>query len=311
MKYVSKCFAMFFVACFASVACSSNAADPTADAPVSSIVDAATDAPPAEDPLVKSRPFQVKVPTGVQPGQALPLVVLLHGYSADASLQDTYFKLSQAGEAKKFLVALPNGTFDSNGKRFWNATDACCGFGAQVDDVAYLTAVINDVKRRFTVDPKRVFLVGHSNGGFMSHRMACERSDMIAGIVTLAGVNWKDESKCTPTSPVSVLHIHGTADATIAYNGGAAVIGAPEFPSAPATVKFWAGKNACTATSLSSIGNINLTNGIGDETRRESYAGCPAGAAELWTIELGSHIPTFDGDYGARIAEWFLAHPKP
>jgi polyhydroxybutyrate depolymerase len=271
------------------------------------------DASQAEDPLVTARPFELKVPTGYTPGTAIPLVVLLHGYSATAQTENGYLQLGTAAESKTFLLALPNGTKDGNGNQFWNATDACCAFGETVDDVGYLTAVVNDVKRRYTVDPKRVFLVGHSNGGFMSYRMACDRSAIIAGIVSLAGMNWKDESKCSPTAPVSVLHIHGTADTTIAYNGGVAASGTPAFPSAMASVNFWSRKNACTATALSSAGaNLNLSPAlIGDETKREVYTGCPpAGAAELWTMEAGSHIPNFSSAFATQISEWMAAHPK-
>jgi pimeloyl-ACP methyl ester carboxylesterase len=80
------------------------------------------------------------------------------------------------------------GQQDRRGHRFWSATDACCNLdGLAVDDVAYLRAVIRDVSARHAVDPRRVFIVGHSNGGFMAHRMACEASDLVAAVVSLAG----------------------------------------------------------------------------------------------------------------------------
>jgi polyhydroxybutyrate depolymerase len=266
-----------------------------------------------QDPLVTARPFTLKVPTGYVAGQAVPLVVLLHGYSATAAIQDSYFKLSALSETRTFLLALPDGLVDGNSNQFWNASDACCNFfGSPVDDVAYLTAVVNDVKRRYAVDPKRVFLIGHSNGGFMSHRMACDRADIVAGIVSLAGAAWKDASKCAPTAPVAVLQVHGTADATIAYNGGSAANGLPVFPSATDTVAMWASKNQCTAGPAVTNNALDIVSSLaGADTDRSIYSSCAAAAAELWTINNGVHVPTLNANWAPSIYDWLMLHPKP
>lgn len=264
------------------------------------------------DPLVIARPFNEVVPVSYVPGTPTPLVVLLHGYTATAATQDAYFRLSQLAQARGFLLALPDGTIDNGGQHFWNATDACCGFGATVDDVAYLTAVINDMKARFSVDAKRVWLAGHSNGGFMSHRMACDRSELIAGIMALAGDVWNDASMCQPTSPVNVLQVHGTLDAVIGYAGGANA--GRVYPSAVNSVTTWATKNGCTGTMLTRIGgDLDLDVGvIGSETERYQFTGCPSGGAvEHWKIVGGSHIPTFGNDWADTFYTWLMAHPKP
>lgn len=271
----------------------------------------AADAGP--DPLVVMRPFDVTVPVGYRPDQPVPLVVVLHGYTATAQAQDLYFGLSRLAQNRTFLVALPNGLRDDTLQQYWNATDACCAFGKTNDDVTYLTAVIRDVQRRFAVDPRRIFLVGHSNGGFMSHRLACDRSNIVAGIVALAGNNWADVTKCNPTDPVAVLQVHGTLDPVIGYNGGATV-GQPPFPSAEDSVRSWGAKNRCTGTALSSIGgDLDLVTALlGDETKREGFTGCPAnGAAELWTIRGAGHLPLISDAFAERLYTWLLAHPKP
>jgi polyhydroxybutyrate depolymerase len=278
-------------------------------------VDAGADAGGAQpDPLVLARPFGLVVPAGYTGATPVPLVVLLHGYTATAASQDAYFRLSQLAQERTFLLALPNGTVDERGQQFWNATDACCGFGKTVDDVAYLTAVIDDVKARYAVDPKRVFLVGHSNGGFMSHRLACDRASRIAGIVSLAGAAWADPSRCSPSEPVSVLQVHGSLDAIIRYDGGSVGIGAPPYPAAVDTVGAWAVKNGCTGAALAPVaGNLDL---VGDlplaETERAAFGGCPpGGAAELWTIRGGGHLPAFNASWAPALYDWLLAHPKP
>ena len=168
-----------------------------------------------------------KCPPGTTPAARSPLVVLLHGYTSDGETQANYFGLPALVDKAGFLLATPNGTRDLIGKRFWNATDGCCDFFySGVDDVAYLDAVIDEIAARYPVDPARVFLVGHSNGAFMSHRYACDRSSRVAAIVTLAGMQWKDQSRLRPSSPVSVLHVHGRNDETIKYEGGTTPNGA-------------------------------------------------------------------------------------
>ena len=99
-----------------------------------------------------------------------------------------------------FLYLHPDGTTDCLGDPFWNATDACCNFcGSSVDDVAFLSAVLDAIEAQFTVDPRRIFLIGHSNGGFMSYRMACEHADRVAAIASLAGATWFDPLDCGPS----------------------------------------------------------------------------------------------------------------
>lgn len=267
------------------------------------------------DPLIVARPYQTVVPSVAVPGNPVPLVVLLHGYTATAPAQSWYFQLNDVALRRGFVLALPDGLTDSVGSHFWNATDACCNFfGSTVDDVAYLTAVIDDVMKRYTIDPKRIFLVGHSNGAFMAHRLACERSEKIAGIVALAGAVWNDPTKCAPTSPVAVLQVHGTLDAVILYGGGTvAMPGAAPYPSASTTMQTWATKNRCTGPRGDAGAPMDLTSDLlGDETRREAYSGCPPGsAAELWTIQGGSHVPVFNSSWSPTFYDWLLAHPKP
>ena len=267
--------------------------------------------------VLASRPFRVVVPSKLDPvhperSPGTPLVVLLHGLGATAASQDAYFKMSALAEERGFLLALPDGTVNARGLRFWNATDACCGFGATVDDVAYLTAVIHDVQARFPVDPKRIFLVGHSNGGFMALRLACERSELIAGIVSVAGAAWSNPAKCRAKTPVSVLQVHGTLDATIKYAGGKLMKATQ--PGAEATISQWAAKNTCSGKRLESAGgDLDLVAELaGAETQRESISGCPEGAAvELWRIRGGPHIPPFNPSWAAAIYDWLMAHPKP
>ena len=266
------------------------------------------------DPVLAERPYQLVVPVGASPSTALPLVVLLHGFAETASLLDTWFGMSDEAQARTFLLALPEGTRNATGQQFWNATDGCCAAGVDVDDVAYLSSVIEDVKARHRVDGRRVYLVGHSNGGFMAHRLACERADLVTGIVSFAGATWDDASRCTPSRPVSVLQVHGTLDAVVLYLGGRTVMGSASYPSAEDTVRTWAVKNGCTGTQLQRLtGDLDLAlDVLLDETTREAFTGCPQdGAVELWSIFGGSHFPLLSGDFATLTFNWLEAHARP
>ena len=95
-----------------------------------------------------------------------PLVVMLHGYGSSGPEHAQGLGLQQLSDDASFVLAMPDGLVDSNGRRFWNATDACCDFdGVGVDDVAYVRWILDDVASRMPIDPARVYVVGHSNGG--------------------------------------------------------------------------------------------------------------------------------------------------
>jgi polyhydroxybutyrate depolymerase len=257
------------------------------------------------------RPVDVFVPSSYDGSVAIPLVVLLHGYTASGDLAERYLEVQLLAEERAFLYVHPDGTKDAAGRRFWNATDACCNlFSSGVDDSAYLLAVIEGVQRAYKVDAKRIYVIGHSNGGFMTYRMACDHADRIAAVVSIAGATFADPRKCQPSEPVNVVQIHGTADAVIAYQGGG--IEGHAYPAAETTVASWASYNGCRSTPDRSTVQLDLESEIaGAETSVSTFADCrPAGAVELWTIDGGSHVPQVSSTFTSRIVDFLYAHPK-
>jgi polyhydroxybutyrate depolymerase len=266
----------------------------------------------ASGPIGGSRPVSVYVPASYA-CTPMPLVVMLHGYSASGAIEEAYLKLTAQADARGFLYAHPDGTRDTAGNEFWNATDACCNlYGASVDDSSYLSGLITEIGRHYSVDPKRVFLVGHSNGGFMSYRMACDHADQIAAIASLAGAMFQNLASCTPANPVAVLEVHGTSDAVIGYNGGT-ILG-HVYPSAATTVADWVAFDGCSSTPDTSSPPLDLDSALaGNETAVTRYpTGCrPGGHAELWSIQGGSHIPSLSMSFAPGVVDFLLAHPKP
>jgi len=177
--------------------------------------------------------------------------------------------------------------------------------------VAYLDDVIADMSARFPVDEKRVYLIGHSNGGCMSYRYACDRAARVAAIVSSAGSMWSDVSKCRPSEPVAVLELHGTRDEVVPYAGDRPDI---RFTSAHESVLDWARLDGCAEAVDRSAAPMRLVVGpslaSGAETTVERWGGCRG--VELWTMKDSVHSPDFlQPDLARALGAWLLAHPKP
>jgi polyhydroxybutyrate depolymerase len=256
-------------------------------------------------------PITVYVPDSYLPGNALPLVFLLHGYTSSGAGTEALVKFVPLVDSMEFLYAHPDGTVDLLGNRFWNATNACCNyFGSGVNDSQYLLNLIGEVEQALTVDPKRIYMTGHSNGGFMSYRMACDHSNKIAAIASLAGATWNNPNSCAPSEPVHVLQIHGTVDGTISYNGGALPGGL--YPSAVGSVEQWANFDGCVISGVTTLMAKNIVVGLGLETDVTTYTqACgPGGSGELWTMNGVGHVPNINANFSPALIDWLYQHPK-
>jgi len=268
-------------------------------------------------PLVigtEERPAEVAIPPDYDPTVSYPLVMVLHGHGANGRTETAYLQLFNFVNSKQFILLFPDGLPDENDEPAWNGA-ACCTGDDSVDDVGYLSGLIEEAKQTYNIDAKRVYLVGHSNGGFMSFRMACEASTLFTALVSLAGGTYDDPADCQPgTPPVSALVVHGTADGTIPYDGRPGV-----YPGAVELVERSAAAAGCDPESSTSLGSLDLIDGVdGDETDLYAYStGCDEGLdAELWTINDGGHTPFFQAlDSGKPlfpdlIIDWLFRHSR-
>jgi len=251
------------------------------------------------------------VPAGYGEGDATPLVVLLHGYTSSGARQESYMKFGKLVDEFGFLYLTPDGTIEKSEleNRFWNATAACCDtYKSNVDDSSYLRKLIEAVKSQYTVDENRIFLIGHSNGGFMSHRMAFDHPDTIAAIVSLAGGSLLEMNGPAPAHPVNVLQIHGTDDGTVKYAGGTFRAGV-RYPGATETVEKWVTYNDADAEKIELVEKIDLDRSLdGSETTITRFD--KRGSIELWTIHHGKHVPRLSDGFTRHALEWLFDHPK-
>jgi polyhydroxybutyrate depolymerase len=225
--------------------------------------------------------------------------------------------VSPETQKRGILLALGHGNLDTIiDKYFWNGTNACCDLdGLKPDDVGYIMGIIEDVKKKYAVDDKRVFAFGHSNGGFMVNRLACDQADKFAAVVSLAGETYLDQTKCAASAPIAYLQVQGDADTTVPYGGGhpEMVSILPLAPGAIETAKDWAAKNRCAPMPDTSQPPITLITGsTSPDTVNQVYTKCEGyGATELWTIKGAPHSPNFNASWAGTVLDFLMAHPKP
>lgn len=303
-------------------ACATGVTEATAQSNTSEAPDQATtvtDAPDRTTTTVQSgaaqlggnRPASIDVPEGYDPAVPVPLLVVLGSFGTPGAEELTYSGLGELVAEEGILVVAPDGSLNDAGEHFWNATDACCADpGSDVDDVAYLGSLIEEVSAEWNVDPARVFAFGHSNGGFMAYRLACDRADLVAAVVSIAGATWSEGTACDPSQDVSVLQIHGTDDDVVRYEGGRFAV---PYPGAIETVTSWATYAGCTGGLVADPRQIDIDENVaGIDTSVARHTECPQGIdAELWTIEGGSHVPDLQPDFPSVVWAWLSDHPRP
>lgn len=263
------------------------------------------------------RSVPITLPPAYDGETLMPMIVMLHGYSDFPNYINGYMKIHAQAANYDLIYASPDGIKGPGGNNFWDATDACCNFvNSEADDVAFLHSFVIEAMNTLSVDPKRIYFAGHSNGGFMSYRMACEYPNLVAGIASLAGATFRDSDDCTPSEPVNILQIHGTADLVIRYNGGST--GRSPYPGAMQTIQTWGTYNGCENLINDEAASLDLDFNVGglDTTVTKFTDYPPGGAVELWTINNGGHSPSITtgqniSEFPVRVIEWLLAHPKP
>jgi len=282
---------------------------PSIAAPLASAATAEEAADPggAFDP-----PAVLRLPGTLRAGERVPLLLVLHGFGVSSSLVVAKAGLNQLADQKKFAYLAPEGSRDALGRPFWNAGKSCCDLDhRQIDDVKRLRELLDANLNHASIDPKRVFLIGYSNGGFMAQRLACDVGDRIAGVISVAGAAPSPELPCAQNSPLAVLEIHGDADPIVHYAGGTVFdrTDVEAHGSALDTVKYWAQRLSCSGTPHS-VSQIDLEPHVPErETSVQRYDDC-RGAVELWTVKGGGHYVALQPPALEAIWAFLQAHPK-
>lgn len=226
-----------------------------------------------------------------------PVVLLFHGGSGRPEAIARKTGMNDLADRNGFIVVYPGGAVGPSGRGgTWNVGGSDSPSSA--DDVAFVQAILRDLGSTVPIDHTRIYATGLSMGGVFSYRLACELSDTFAAIAPVAAT--MVEPSCRPSSPVALLHIHGTDDNRIPINGGRGAMTAANrvWPAPEEGLSSWSRLDSCAGEpTRKDDGSASCTN----------YGQCHA-AVEYCVIAGGGHA--WPEGASERIWTFFAAHPK-
>lgn len=172
---------------------------------------------------------------------SLPVLFFLHGLGDNITNCDQEFHFGQIAEEFGWAIVVPQARNQGIGT-MWNAGL----MSSTIDDAGFLMALLDSLTVQYQLDPDSVFFTGFSMGGFMSHRMAIEHGDRITACAPVSGLITNVDAAQTPVAPVRMLHIHGTSDNVVGYNGYSSVFGMNLGLGVDAILDYWQNANGCT-----------------------------------------------------------------
>lgn len=233
-----------------------------------------------------ARSFTAHVPAPADSTQPLPLVIALHGGGGTGAAMRRLSGLDTVSDVNGFVVAYPDGHL----KSWADSRGTSDAERAGVDDVAFISAMIDQLAQMTPVDTQRIYVTGISNGGMMSLRLACALSNKIAGVAPVAAnMPLNLSTNCRPARPVPIMFVHGNADAFVPRAGGTMTKGSGgQLLSTTASINFWLRANLCPDT-MTAVTVLDPAND-GTSIYLSKYAGCaPGGDVRFYDVMNGGH----------------------
>lgn len=249
-----------------------------------------------------NRTYRLYIPASYDGNESVPLLFNLHGYGSNRLEQLFYGDFRSIADTANFIIACPDGTPDLVGTLSWN------NFGiGTTDDISFFDQFITFLSSQYNIDADRIYSTGMSNGGFMSHDLACLLSSKITAIASVTGsMNVLRINDCTPPRPVPVMQIHGTADETVPYNGN------PGFAPVDSVVAHWYRHNQCfPLPDFEEVPDINTSDNC-TATHFVWLSQSNPATVELYKINGGGHswpgaiinLNTTNMDFSAAAEIW-------
>ncbi|MCT8334845.1 alpha/beta hydrolase-fold protein [Leptospira sp. 85282-16] len=236
------------------------------------------------------RYYKVHVPKSYSPNKETPLLFVLHGGGGDMEIQsnEEYYHQISKSEENGHIIVFPNGysKYKSGKIATWNAGNCCAeARDKKVDDVGFIKEVLNLTTKQLHIDKSKVYSTGMSNGAMMTYRLACEMTDNLSAIATVAGTD--NTISCNPSKPISVLHIHAKDDDKVLFYGGAgdsfkdrSLV--TDFISVPKSISKWVNYNQCNPKPKRVFEEPGVT--------CDEYSECKEGVkVKLCITEKGGH----------------------
>ena len=232
------------------------------------------------------RSYHVKEPDGWDGESAMPVLIHFHGWQRTGALPVKHQRISGATRRRGVLLVAPNGnrkTWD-----FWHP---------ETDDVEFARAVIDDVAKRYPIDPENIFVSGYSYGSIMAWRVACDRGNGIRALLGISGTLDQDED--CPQAPQEVRHVHGLKDGVLRFPFGPG--GDTTYP-----VMLWRQRLGCTDTA-EKVGDWSVVPHLTHS--RVEWAECASGTKVALDTHPGGHfIP--HGWIGRQLDELLGREPQ-
>ncbi len=274
----------------------------------------------------RERELWVYVPTQVpEPADGWPVIFTFHGGLSNAPTMVRFCGLHELGDEAGFITLFPNGTGRLPTMKSWNA-GMCCGYAQreEVDDLHFVEKMLSDLPQRVAIDPRRIYATGMSNGGMMAYLVGDRLADRFAAIAPVGGT--MGNPTCSPSRPVPLLHIHGTADQFVRYEGGVGPRSQSklEFHSVEHALANWTAANRTQATPHVERLPVQVDDGTWVE--RFTYAPRDATGAEVVLLKIHGGGHTWPGqesrlemlgpvthnlDANHEIWQFFQRHPLP
>ena len=227
----------------------------------------------------KLRTYYLYTPKSYHPNQPMPLVLVFHGDAGTGHSISDVTRFNNLADKKGFIVVYPDGM-----NQKWSLRGNSQG---KVDDVLFVSALIDHLKQEINIDSHKVYATGFSRGGILTEALACKLSDKIAAFASVAGsLPVRLKPNCQPQTPVSMMIINGTNDHDVHYEGddhtqrGALV-------SISDMVSFWRSHDQCISSSVSPL----LPGTKSSKVKAAQYSSC-SGNSEVLQLAVvnGGHF---------------------
>jgi len=219
-----------------------------------------------------TRYYRIYLPFSYSRIRKFPVILNFHGGGSNAQQHEEMTHMNEKADKEEFIIVYPQGTGLINSKKLgtWNAGENCCGVAQKknINDILFVKELLKDLRKSFNIDNKRIYVTGFSNGAIFCYRLACELSNQIAAIASVAG--HLDLSNCMPFRSVPILDIKGLQDKCVLYEGGVCggCLGKKTWPCPGAD------ENLEYFSQLYGCGRKSQVKFISDNAYIESYENC-------------------------------------
>ena len=242
-----------------------------------------------------NREYNLYIPSSYNSSAAASVIFTFHGFGGNSLgfLDET--NLKTIAETNNIILISPQGSL-LDGSPHWNTCPIGGDNKSNADDFGFIETLLNQVKSQYNVDSKKVYAVGYSNGGMMSYGLAQHKSELFAAVGSVSGTML--DCYGPPLHPIPVIHLHGTNDYVIPYNGN------EYYSSAQDVISYWVNFN-----KSDTLPTITEDNNIEHYIYKDGNRGVNV---EHYKYKNGSHIwfnSTFNGkNTGALIWEFFSSY---